>query len=64
MHIPASMVPQHLITYMSMPSHQGNVPALTSPAGYDGGDYPMGETHDVPPTGWSHGYGQGPEAQA
>eukprot|EP00975_Prorocentrum_lima_P042841 8998470-Prorocentrum_lima.AAC.1 len=23
----------------------------------------MGGTHDAPPTGWPHGYGQGPEAQ-
>eukprot|EP00975_Prorocentrum_lima_P009465 2013417-Prorocentrum_lima.AAC.1 len=36
-HMPASMVPPHLITYnMSMPSHQGNVPALISSAGCDG----------------------------
>eukprot|EP00975_Prorocentrum_lima_P038986 8190558-Prorocentrum_lima.AAC.1 len=61
MQIPASIVSPNLITYMSMPSHQGNVPALTSSAGHDGGDHPMGGTHDAPPPGWPHGYGQGPE---
>eukprot|EP00975_Prorocentrum_lima_P013238 2810582-Prorocentrum_lima.AAC.1 len=36
MHMPASMIPTHLLTYMSMPSHQGKVPALTTSAGHDG----------------------------
>eukprot|EP00975_Prorocentrum_lima_P036139 7603456-Prorocentrum_lima.AAC.1 len=63
MHVPASVIPPHLVACMSMPSHQGNVPALTASAGYDGGDYLMGGTQDAMPPGWQHGQGQGPDAQ-
>eukprot|EP00975_Prorocentrum_lima_P006304 1357930-Prorocentrum_lima.AAC.1 len=47
-----------------MPSHQGNVPALTQSAGCDGNDYPMGGTHDMSVGSWLLGHGQGPEAQS
>eukprot|EP00975_Prorocentrum_lima_P065448 12903523-Prorocentrum_lima.AAC.1 len=36
--VPASMVAPNLITFMSSPSNQGNVPALAASTGQEGGD--------------------------
>eukprot|EP00975_Prorocentrum_lima_P024431 5135976-Prorocentrum_lima.AAC.1 len=58
------MVPPNIITYMTSPSNQGNVPGLISSAGHKGGDHPMGGAYDVPPPSWQHGYGHCPEAHA
>eukprot|EP00975_Prorocentrum_lima_P043124 9055354-Prorocentrum_lima.AAC.1 len=58
------MVPPNLVTYMISPSNQGNVPALTSSAGPEGGDQGMGTAYDGPTPGWQYTHGQGPEAQA
>eukprot|EP00975_Prorocentrum_lima_P000051 13195-Prorocentrum_lima.AAC.1 len=50
---------------MSPPSNQGNVLALTAPAGQEGGDQVMGRPYEAPPPmSWQYGHGQLPEARA
>eukprot|EP00975_Prorocentrum_lima_P010253 2183364-Prorocentrum_lima.AAC.1 len=61
--MPTSMVSPNLITCVSSPSSQGNVPALTAPASQDGGDHVMGTPYEAPPAMNWH-YGQLPEARA
>eukprot|EP00975_Prorocentrum_lima_P036805 7742994-Prorocentrum_lima.AAC.1 len=43
---------------MCIRDRQGTYPALTMPAGHEGGDYPMGGTHDASSSSWSQGHGQ------
>eukprot|EP00975_Prorocentrum_lima_P071597 12938592-Prorocentrum_lima.AAC.1 len=57
------MVSPNLITFVSPPTSQGNVPALTAPAGQDGGDQSMGTPDEAPPPMNWH-YGHLPEAHA
>eukprot|EP00975_Prorocentrum_lima_P050778 10638258-Prorocentrum_lima.AAC.1 len=49
---------------MSPPSNQGDVPALTSSAGQEGGYHVMGTPYEAPPPGWQYVHGQCPAARA
>eukprot|EP00975_Prorocentrum_lima_P062375 12885312-Prorocentrum_lima.AAC.1 len=58
------MVSPNLITLMSPPSNQGNVPALASSTGQEGCDHVLGTPYDAPPPSWQYVHGQSPEARA